>query len=172
MSTRLETMVQKLATRITGDAQFTAIGARVHVKKAYELAPEGVTKDVVSYHMEARAVVLALACDSDMTASNYLGDDACNSSKPCAVGQGDCDSDVDCLGGLVCGQRTFGDAMPPGVVASSDGHTAGQGDYCYNPVKGTHPPHIPAHPLTPMCAQPPRQATRPPLPPQTCGAAI
>ena len=72
--------------------------------------------------------------------SNFLGNDACNSSTPCAAGQGDCDNDDDCLGGLVCGHRALGDAMPPGVVASSDNHTAWQTDFCYNPaaVGGQH----------------------------------
>ena len=68
--------------------------------------------------------------------SSFLGDDACSKSQPCTTGQGDCDDDGDCLDGLRCGHRGSHDPMPPGVVASSDSHTTGQADYCYNPDLG------------------------------------
>ena len=31
------------------------------------------------------------------------GDDCCNRTNKCGVGEGDCDSDDDCKGNLVCG---------------------------------------------------------------------
>ena len=39
-----------------------------------------------------------LACDA--TNSDY---ECCKSSNNCAVGEGDCDSDSDCNGNLICG---------------------------------------------------------------------
>ena len=32
----------------------------------------------------------------------------CNATHPCNIGQGDCDSDEDCLGNLVCGRQNCG----------------------------------------------------------------
>ena len=47
------------------------------------------------------------------------------------AGQGDCDRDSDCLGELRCGNRGHDEAMPPGIMASSNSHITGQGDFCY-----------------------------------------
>ena len=32
----------------------------------------------------------------------------CNLDNPCNIGQGDCDTDNDCLGNLVCGKQNCG----------------------------------------------------------------
>jgi len=39
----------------------------------------------------------------------FLGDDACTTSSPCEDGKADCDDDSDCVGSLVCWQRTYGE---------------------------------------------------------------
>ena len=36
----------------------------------------------------------------------------CTSTAPCSHGQGDCDSDDDCAGSLICFQRSYGELMP------------------------------------------------------------
>lgn len=46
-----------------------------------------------------------------MKAPNYTvkavnkGADACTPSNPCGLGEGDCDADEDCKGGLICWQK-------------------------------------------------------------------
>ena len=73
-------------------------------------------------------------CAGNVSTSDFLGDNACQAASPCTAGQGDCDNDDDCLGGLLCGHRAYGDAMPPGVVASNDSHIAWQTDFCFESV--------------------------------------
>ena len=47
-------------------------------------------------------IFLKIFFTSDCTASKDDGN-CCTSSNPCALGQGDCDSDSQCAGDLVCG---------------------------------------------------------------------
>ena len=35
-------------------------------------------------------------------------EDCCNNLSPCDIGEGDCDTDDDCLGSLVCGKQNCG----------------------------------------------------------------
>lgn len=66
----------------------------------------------------------------------YLGDSACTKSKPCDIGEGDCDRDTDCKHGLKCGQRNSFEKLPglTGFDKKGKGKDkAGNGDYCYDP---------------------------------------
>jgi hypothetical protein len=58
-----------------------------------------------------------------------LGGTGCTPSAPCAVCQGDCDSDNDCTGDLRCFQRSHGEAIP-GCV--DNGGQPAIYDYCYS----------------------------------------
>ena len=53
----------------------------------------------------------------------------CGCLEECA---GDCDSDADCVGDLVCYFRSEGDGIPPGC--SGEVHEPNH-DYCYDPAK-------------------------------------
>ena len=57
---------------------------------------------------------------------------ACTATTPCAEGQGDCDSDKECAGGLLCHLRDSGDPAPPGLNFSQ-AIIDGQADYCLHP---------------------------------------
>ena len=35
-------------------------------------------------------------------------ENCCNATSPCNIGQGDCDTDDDCIGNLVCGKQNCG----------------------------------------------------------------
>ena len=55
------------------------------------------------------------------------GDDCCTTTNPCNVGEGDCDSDIQCLGDLKCGENN-----------NFDDNCVGEGfdatdDCCYDP---------------------------------------
>ena len=53
----------------------------------------------------------------------------CNISNPCGKCSGDCDSDAECQGNLVCHQRDWDDPGPPGC----DGIPESIADYCGDP---------------------------------------
>ena len=59
------------------------------------------------------------------------GNNHCDSLNRCSIGQGDCDSDTDCQDGLLCFQRTYGEAVPGVVTAGSNVYDVT--DICYNP---------------------------------------
>jgi hypothetical protein len=61
-----------------------------------------------------------------------LGGSGCTASSPCGECQGDCDSDSDCHGGLVCFQRD-GLEVVPGCQAGGSGDVSGY-DYCHAPA--------------------------------------
>ncbi len=48
----------------------------------------------------------------------------CSPSRPCDVGEGACDEDVECAGDLICGDNNcVGDAFDEGDGCCSKGHT-------------------------------------------------
>lgn len=64
----------------------------------------------------------------------YLGRNVCNISAPCQRCNGDCDSDDDCSGELICFQRSTGDSSQvPGCEVGGLGDITG-GDYCFDPT--------------------------------------
>jgi len=42
----------------------------------------------------------------------WKGTSACSKDKPCDIGEGDCDSDDECMTGLKCGQRDNYEILP------------------------------------------------------------
>jgi len=62
-----------------------------------------------------------------------LGGSGCTKAKPCAMCQGDCDSDSDCRGALECFQRSGYTAIHGcGIGGAGDTNNY---DYCYDPKK-------------------------------------
>ena len=58
-----------------------------------------------------------IVCDGRGFWSSYIDDNpktwkCCNSSNPCTVGQGHCNSDDDCYGGLKCGRKNCNSPFP------------------------------------------------------------
>ncbi len=69
-----------------------------------------------------------------MSQLQYLGRNACSTSVPCQSCAGDCDSDDDCSGELLCFQRVVGDSSQvPGCEVGGLGDIPG-GDYCFDPT--------------------------------------
>jgi len=66
------------------------------------------------------------------TFSSVLG---CSSGSKCAKGYGDCDSDSDCQGNLLCGQRNNFESLPglTGLSRPTTQDPNGDDDYCYDP---------------------------------------
>lgn len=62
----------------------------------------------------------------------YKGWGGCSKSKPCDVGEGDCDYDSDCKGRLKCLQTNRKRASVPGVYMENNIHTGL--DICYDPL--------------------------------------
>lgn len=56
---------------------------------------------------------------------------ACSKERPCQEGEGDCNSDEDCAGGLACFQTERG-VSPPGVDASAVADRTS--DFCFDPA--------------------------------------
>jgi len=77
-------------------------------------------------------------CIADTTLKN-LGGSGCTESKPCAVCQGDCDTDFDCTPGLKCFQRN-GHEKVPGCKTGGSGDASGW-DFCYKEEKVTSTAH-------------------------------
>lgn len=67
------------------------------------------------------------AWTGDMPAENR-GVAGCGPEAPCGLGQGDCDSDYDCVGDLQCFQRDNGENIP-GVVGLQS--MPKDYDFCY-----------------------------------------
>ena len=61
------------------------------------------------------------------------GEDCCNSSHQCEEGQGDCDTDNDCVGNLKCGESN-------GYNGNCDTSLGYESDWacCYDPDKRKH----------------------------------
>jgi hypothetical protein len=67
-------------------------------------------------------------------------DEACTSINQCGAGQGDCDSDEDCVDDLWCSQRENGDPAP-GIAGAEnladdyfgDGRSIANWDFCAEP---------------------------------------
>jgi hypothetical protein len=60
----------------------------------------------------------------------------CNSNYfPCSSGEGPCDSDSECLGNLLCGQRNNFESLPgiTGLNTRTTYDPNGDDDYCYDP---------------------------------------
>jgi hypothetical protein len=76
-----------------------------------------------------------------------LGNEGCRESSPCSACEGDCDTDSDCAGDLLCKQRdTSTDFIPgctPGGVGDVHDH-----DYCYDPTSPTFV--LPKYRLAPL----------------------
>lgn len=78
--------------------------------------------------------------DATLTKAEDLGKDACTEDSPCSVGQGDCDTDLECEGTLACWIRQPGDLPPRGVYwGHTDAEQALQDasaghDFCYQPM--------------------------------------
>jgi hypothetical protein len=71
-------------------------------------------------------------CGRDTSWMEYLalvtkGANACTSARPCARCHGDCDTDRDCAGNLICFQRGSFEHIPSCHEGGYDGW-----DYCYN----------------------------------------
>merc|ERR1712086_1246568 len=62
-------------------------------------------------------------------------DSYCTTDEPCEAGWGDCDSDDDCIGDLVCGQRDNFESLPglTGLDVPTEDDPDGDDDYCYDP---------------------------------------
>lgn len=73
-------------------------------------------------------------CVADVTLNNK-GSSGCTERSPCAVCQGDCDSDMDCNPGLKCFQRN-GKEKVPGCDTGGSGDSNGY-DFCYKEQKVT-----------------------------------
>ena len=55
----------------------------------------------------------------------HVGTEGCESSRPCHIGQGDCDSDTGCKGEVRCFKRSAGQLVPglyfiPGFPVDTD----------------------------------------------------
>jgi hypothetical protein len=59
-----------------------------------------------------------------------LGWEGCTSSNPCSVGQGDCDNDSECAGGLKCFRRSNSVDLPQNF---QNGNLVAGSDMCYDP---------------------------------------
>ena len=68
---------------------------------------------------------------TDCSNGTIAGTSCCTSSNPCGEGEGDCDSDEDCMGSLKCGQGS-------GHDDNCDNTLGFPGDYdcCYDADKG------------------------------------
>jgi hypothetical protein len=73
-------------------------------------------------------------CGRDTSWMEYLalvtkGANACTSARPCARCHGDCDTDRDCAGNLICFQRGSFEHVP----GCKGGYGTDGWDYCYDP---------------------------------------
>ena len=67
-------------------------------------------------------------CDGDL--------DCCHPESPCRENEGDCDTDADCFGELLCGQNTGMWYKCSGLpVTQSSGHYVLSTDCCYDVSK-------------------------------------
>ena len=62
---------------------------------------------------------VSITADPTTSCDTLTDWNCCSSSNPCTVGQGDCDSDSDCQGSLICGHNTSTDC-PSGAPGSFD----------------------------------------------------
>ena len=68
---------------------------------------------------------------------NDKGGRGCSATEKCALCEGDCDSDDDCVGSLKCFHRESSEDLVPGCSQHGLGESAAEGrgyyhDYCYN----------------------------------------
>jgi hypothetical protein len=59
---------------------------------------------------------------------------SCTSSNKCTACEGDCNSDIDCVGNLLCQQRSGYEAVPGCAGTGTSGY-----DYCYDPDAAANP---------------------------------
>ena len=72
-----------------------------------------------------------------------FGDSGCTSSEPCSKCQGDCNTDADCQGSLICHQREILEDLVPGCGTTGFADTDGSHhDYCTS-LPGTKVPTLP-----------------------------
>ncbi|KAK3268663.1 hypothetical protein CYMTET_22843, partial [Cymbomonas tetramitiformis] len=80
--------------------------------------------------------VLAIKQGASLTQMEHLGGTGCTPNAPCPACYGDCDSNSDCIGDLLCFQRESGDPYEriPGCTygGAEDPEDEATHDYCYN----------------------------------------
>jgi len=94
--------------------------------------PDGVSASSLSFESDGSVQRSGFKiCFAPPIIAYWGGSDHCDSLNRCSIGQGDCDSDTDCQDGLLCFQRTYGEAVPGVVTAGSNVYDVT--DICYNP---------------------------------------
>lgn len=63
---------------------------------------------------------------------DYNGYNYCTADKPCGLGEGDCDTDADCVGNLKCFQREVRRSIP-GLYVEHLPPKYDTYDFCYDP---------------------------------------
>lgn len=76
--------------------------------------------------------------------------------------EGDCDSDSDCAGNLICFEKDLGDSS---VVPGCQGQDSTRNDYCIDPADLNPPPTTPPPTAPPQALTSPPQTTSPTAPP-------
>jgi hypothetical protein len=119
---------------------------QAHHPKAGEIIETTTCKVARYWHTNEFTVYHGTSTSNPYSASNLstlrVRKNACTSSRPCEICEGDCQTDDDCKGTMLCFHRSNQAQQVPGCFGKGIGGITGGENYCYDPkspvIKGSN----------------------------------